>query len=212
MTVWHGLTQQQEVEVTGAPVNGETQKAPLLMLSGCHVARAQWGRNTKRRADKAQDWYSTSGGWRDVVGRAVKKAGRRWISPQRAWAQIVDNWINQDYERPSAASTVTLGEIRILEKLKKKHKHATQQTFNIFFSWSRGKLIKKSIHRCWCQVWEGILGQMKQTIPLQTTPSSNQCKLKVAIHTRFLIQSLPDFPAVTESLKNSWDSSDLFSD
>lgn len=41
----------------------ETQKTPVLMLSGCHVTRAQWGRNTKRSADKARDWYSTGGMW-----------------------------------------------------------------------------------------------------------------------------------------------------
>lgn len=49
----------------------ETQKTPLLMLSGCHVTRAQWGQKTEQRVDKALDWYSTQGGWRDVVGKGV---------------------------------------------------------------------------------------------------------------------------------------------
>lgn len=41
------------------------------MLSGCHVTRAQWGQKTEQRVDKALDWYSTQGGWRDVVGKGV---------------------------------------------------------------------------------------------------------------------------------------------
>lgn len=67
------------------------------MLSGCHVTRAQWGRNTKQRADKAQDWDSTQGWWRDMLGKGlgedvkIKKRNKRQTLPKEALPLIVAN-------------------------------------------------------------------------------------------------------------------------
>lgn len=87
------------------------------MLQGHNGAETPSGEHVKLRIGIP---LREGGGirWVRNWGRTLKNKKwrrRKWILPLEAYPLTVDKWINQDYWRPSAASTVTSGKKRILE-------------------------------------------------------------------------------------------------
>lgn len=179
------------------------------MLSGCHVTRAQWGRNTKRRADKAQDWYSFRGGWRMWWGR---ERGRRWTVPLQAYPMTMDNWINQTYCRPSAASTVTSRKKKKIgpRKLTLNGDETLNMTYNTPVSCEDANLGINDKDPYILVLMPAIMTDTEADEACNPTPKQlHHCvehnSLVVMLHST-AIPSLSDLPAANERLHStSWD-------
>lgn len=133
------------------------------MLSGCHATRAQWDRNAKRRADKAQDCYSTPWGRRIVPGEASEGWGGGHC-PQKPTPTPNGGQLNK----------IRLTQQSPLERTDSmKNNHNCKLTLY----GEREEQIHDTEHlllkqRCWfwrrCQVSWWMLGPMKHATPLPT--------------------------------------------